>query len=107
MKNIFVLCLFLFAVSVYAKSEDKKNQDKIYIVPAPKAEILIGHEVPIQSTSDSYRPQNLFYAGITRGSLTYKLPSFNGVNAAFSPALIGISLGKKVANELYFYKGYF
>lgn len=110
MKHILVLCTLSFVTSVYAvteKKQNKKNQDKVYVVPAPKAEILIRHDVPIQTKSEEDRPQNLFYVGITRGSLTYRLSSLISSNVDFSPASIGISLGKKVANELHFYKGYF
>lgn len=107
MKKILILFLFCFFVSVYAANDEKKNHDKIYIVPAPKAEILIGHDTPIQMRSPEDRPQNLFHIGLTRGGLTYKLPTLNGEIVDFSPSSIGITLGRKVLNELYFYKGHF
>lgn len=107
MKFLLLLCMFSFVISTYSLASEKNDVDKIYTVPAAKTEIMIGRDVPIQTQNADARSRNLFYAGITRGSLTYKLPALNNAPADFSPALIGISLGRKAANEIYFLKGYF
>jgi hypothetical protein len=61
---------------------------------------------PIKKLSE-IRPQHLFYVGLTRGSLTYKLPSLLMGDNRFSPNLVGINIGNKTGNELYLYKGYY
>lgn len=94
-----------YAFAVKDKSKDKNDLDKIYSVPIKKSEILIENPSPLMAKNYNERPAHLFYLGIVRGSLTYKLPTLNGLTTDFSPSLVGMSAGIKTANNLYLFKG--
>lgn len=110
MMNKMILSLFVLSMSHYAfaakdKNKDKNEVDKIYSVPITKSEILIENPAPLMEKNANERPAHLFYLGIVRGSLTYKLPTLNGLTTDFSPSLVGVSAGVKTANKFYLFKG--
>lgn len=102
---LFSNCVFGLAEKKAEKKSEKKADDKVYTVPQMKSEILLESYAPPLKKNINKRPQNIFYMGITRGSLTYKLPSLISGVSHFSPDLIGVNIGKKTGNALSIFNG--
>ncbi len=112
MKKIILLILFVFVTSdLYAarKKAVVKSQlvseEKIYDVPQLKSEIQLTNTAPPIKKYSGKRPEHHYYAGLVRGSLTYKIPTLNNGTTHFSPDLVGLSLSLKSADQIYYYKG--
>lgn len=108
MMRIFILffLMFLSVNGAFALSE-KKTEDKVYTVPIAKSEILIEKSAPPLKKISNERPASLYYAGIVRGSLNYKLSTLRGDTTHFSPTFVGVNAGIKTANHFYLFNGYF
>ncbi|MGZ3807240.1 MAG: hypothetical protein ACXVCE_04080, partial [Bacteriovorax sp.] len=83
----------------------KKASDKIYPVELIKPEIKIGNEETLLIKKEDQRPEHLYYVGLSKGGLIYKLPALSGPGPDFSQDFIGVSLAKKDANHFFLYKG--
>ncbi len=113
MRAFLLLTLFLSA-NVYAAKPVKKTKEKtplveerIYSVPQTKPEILIGNQSPLPERKTELRADRLYYAGLSVSGLTYKIPSLISNAPEFKQELVGIVLGRKTANNLFYYRGHF
>jgi delta-aminolevulinic acid dehydratase/porphobilinogen synthase len=116
MKYLLLSILFLFGQSVFAASAKKKAvkkkevvEDKVYAVEKTTPEIIIGErEKLLEKRSNIYtRPSALWSVSIVRSGLKYQLPSLTAKTISFSPTLIGLSIGKKIEDQFFLYKGYY
>jgi hypothetical protein len=117
MKKVIITLLMLTILNMSAafaagekKAKKKKvespvSEDQIYVVPETRPEILIGNSAPPLRKYSGKRPENQYYVGIVRGALTYKLPALNNGTTDFKANTVGVSLSKKTADEIHFFKG--
>ena len=115
MKIFILIILNLLAQDLLAanfkKTTKKKEavEDQVYTVEKTSPEILIGESPKlVELKKDLHkRAPEFWYASINRSSLKYSLPVINATSLSFSPALVGLTIGKKQENQFYLYKGYF
>lgn len=84
--------------------KNEKIDDKIYSVDKTSPEILIGES---RLNSVKNRPPFLWHAGIVRSNLNYQMTSLTNSSRSFSPHLVGLIVGIKVENQLFFSNGYY
>lgn len=99
-----IVFIFLISSNIYAA---KKNEVKVYSVPETKPEILIGNQSKIAEKKSEQRPEKLFYLGLSVNALTYKVPSLLPNANDFKQDLPGVAIGRKVVNDLFYYRGHF
>lgn len=87
-------------------TETKVEEHKIYSVPETKPEILIGNQSQLPPARTTARADKLYYFGISKSALTYKIPSLINPASDFQQDLVGIVLGRKTANNLFYYRGH-
>ena len=115
MKIYLLIILSLFAQDILAatskKTSKKKEivEDKVYIVEKTSPEILIGEGPKLVERKNSFykRASELWYVSINRSSLKYSLPAITTNSLSFSPTLVGVTIGKKLADQFFLYKGYY
>jgi hypothetical protein len=119
--KVLLISFLLFSVSAHAAKKSKatksnidkrvdkrvNEEQKIYSVPETKPEILIGNQSQLPPVRTTGRADKLYYVGISKSALTYKTPSLINPASEFKQDLIGISLGRKTANNLFYYRGHF
>jgi len=113
MKMLIVAAIF-FSTSAFAAKTVKKTKEtkpveieKIYSVPQTRPEILIGDQAPLPERKKELRADRLYYAGLTFSGVTYKIPSLIPNAQEFKQELAGVALGRKTANNVFYYRGHF
>ncbi|MBC7537432.1 MAG: hypothetical protein H7281_01320 [Bacteriovorax sp.] len=117
MKILCIIILLAFSQWTFADTTKKvvkkkkvdKIEDKIYSVEKTSPEIIIGkrEELAEKNNTNYKRPTDLWYVAIIRSSLNYHLPSITANSLSFSPAFLGLTVGKKIEDHFFLYDGFY
>lgn len=104
--KFFILFSFLFFTNKIFSAE------KVYTIENTSPEIIIGtKEAALEKEKKNRykvkRPSDLWSVALSRTSMRFHLPSFQGAQYSFSPKSLGLSLGHKKENKFYLYQGYY
>lgn len=102
-KILFIFLVLLFMESWSAEIKDLKNdEDKSYQVETSKSQLQFDTAIKAKKTS-----RDFWYFAFSRSGIMYDIPTFLHGTTDFTNQWVGVTIGKKRANEFYNHEGFF